>query len=103
MSGAVNPAHLLNNPYYTAIRAVVHIYRTRGNDMESEDTWKYVAKTRRYYRKGTNEKFLIVGDSGHEPLTYWFSVYKRGAEIDSGEGYASVEEAQKAATGDFKD
>ena len=40
---------------------------------------------------------MIVGDSGHEPLPYWFSVYYDGQEISQGDGLESVEEAKRAA------
>lgn len=62
-----------------------------------ESNWKYNSTVRRWYWHKDDGKTLIAGSSGHDPLTYWFSVYHEGEEIAQGEVLDSIEEAQKAA------
>ena len=68
--------------------------------MQSQEQWKYVEGTNRYYKrveKLERRLFLIVGTDAEDPPSYWFSVYHKGEEIAQGEGLSSITEAQEAA------
>lgn len=59
-----------------------------------EQEWEYVSSTGRYYRRGDDRKYLVVGG---EPPCCWFFVYQKGAEIAHQEGLESIQAAQEAA------
>ena len=74
--------------------------------MQSQEQWKYVEGTNRYYKrveKGERRLFLIVGADAEESPGYWFAVYHKGEEIAQGEGLSSIEEAQEAAESVLQD
>ena len=62
----------------------------------TETLWKYSDQVQRWYWH-KKDKTLIAGNNGHEPLTYWFSVWKNGIEIAQGDELESIEEAKAAA------
>ena len=63
----------------------------------TETQWNYSAQVQRWYWHKEDGKTLIAGNNGHEPLTYWFSVWKDGIEIAEGDELGSIEEAKAAA------
>ena len=51
-----------------------------------ERTWELVASTGRWYCRGEDRKYLVVGDDGNQPSRFWFAVFQKGSEIAHGRG-----------------